>query len=81
MLQGLQTFPDAYKKRVSLWVRQSQWGWHSFANMDGYRHEETLSEYDFGRGHKELYAVQSQEDKKTKRMHLIGFVPIHIGYI
>lgn len=54
--------------------------------MDGYRHEETLSEYDFGRGHKELYAVQSQEDKRQKnasdwfranphRLHLgvIGF--------
>lgn len=49
---GLQTFPDAYKKGVPLGT-QSQWGWHSFANMDGYRHEETLSEYDFGRGHKE----------------------------
>lgn len=48
--------------------------------MDGYRHEETLSEYDFGRGHKELYAVQSQEDKR-QRMHLIGFVSTHIGYI
>lgn len=82
---GLQTFPDAYKKGVPLGT-QSQWGWHSFANMDGYRHEETLSEYDFGRGHKELYAVQSQEDKRQKnasdwfranphRLHLgvIGF--------
>ena len=77
--------PDAYKKGVPLGT-QSQWGWHSFANMDGYRHEETLSEYDCGRGHKELYAVQSQEDKRQKnasdwfranphRLHLgvIGF--------
>lgn len=84
-ITGLQTFPDAYKKGVPLGT-QSQWGWHSFANMDGYRHEETLSEYDFGRGHKELYAVQSQEDKRQKnasdwfrvnphRLHLgvIGF--------
>ena len=84
-ITGLQTFPDAYKKGVPLGT-QSQWGWHSFVNMDGYRHEETLSEYDFGRGHKELYAVQSQEDKRQKnasdwfranphRLHLgvIGF--------
>ena len=56
-ITGLQTFPDNYKKGVPLGT-QSQWGWHSFANPDRLTSEETLKEYDFGRGKKELYATQ-----------------------
>lgn len=63
---GLQTFPQAYKKGVPLGT-QSQWGWHSFANIYDYKHEETLGEYDFERGHKEWYAVQSKTDERRKK--------------
>lgn len=57
---GLQTFPERYSLGVPLGT-QSQWGWHNFANPQNYRHEETLKEYDFGRGKLEPYAVQFNE--------------------
>lgn len=59
-ITGLQTFPVEYSKGIPLGT-QSQWGWHSFPNVNGYRHDETLKEFDFGRGRKELYAVQFSE--------------------
>lgn len=61
---GLQTFPDYYRRGVPLGT-QSQWGWHSFPNTENYRPEEALKEYDFGRGHKELYAVPSGESGRA----------------
>jgi hypothetical protein len=57
---GLQTFPAMYSKGVPLGT-QSQWGWHSFPNPDGYRMEETWKTYDFGRDRLEPYAVQFDE--------------------
>ena len=45
---------------------QSQWGWHSFANPDRLTPEETLKEYDFGRGKKELYATQFKEEGRQQ---------------
>jgi hypothetical protein len=64
-ITGLQTFPDNYKKGVPLGT-QSQWGWHSFANPDRLTPEETLKEYDFGRGKKELYATQFKEEGRQQ---------------
>lgn len=82
---GLQTFPELYRNGVPLGT-QSQWGWHSFPNPDGLRHEETLKSYDFGHGHPELYSTQLKEPARGKdacdwyrvnphRLHLgvIGF--------
>mgnify|MGYP001255356712 FL=1 len=57
---GLQTYPESYAKGIPLGT-QTQWGWHSFPNPNNYKLEETFKEYDFGRGHKELYAVQFNE--------------------
>ena len=57
---GLQTFPEAYSPGVPLGT-QSSWGWHSFDNPQHFTFEETLREYDFGHGHKELYASQYSE--------------------
>jgi hypothetical protein len=62
---GLQTFPAAYAKGVPLGT-QSQWGWHSFANPERYLPEEALKEYDFGHGHKELYATQFNEPGRPR---------------
>ena len=42
---GLQTFPSMYSKGVPLGT-QSQWGWHSFANPQGYKSEEVLKAFD-----------------------------------
>ncbi len=85
---GLQTFPDAYKAGIPLGT-QSQWGWHSFGNPESLKPEEALKEYDFGRGHKELYAIQPKEDGRAKdasnwyranphRLHL-GIVGFELG--
>lgn len=57
---GLQTFPELYSRGVPLGT-QSQWGWHSFANPENYTHDETLRDYDFGRGRTEPYSVQFNE--------------------
>lgn len=57
---GLQTFPELYSKGVPLGT-QSAWGWHSFPNTENYTTEETLADYDFGRGRMEPYAVQFKE--------------------
>ncbi|MDE6193619.1 MAG: hypothetical protein K2M83_06520 [Muribaculaceae bacterium] len=62
---GLQTFPETYTNGVPLGT-MSDWGWHSFPNTEDYRFEETLKEYDFGRGRKELYSVQFKEDGRQK---------------
>lgn len=85
---GLQTFPEMYSKGVPLGT-QSQWGWHSFGNPNHYKREEYLKEYDFGRGHKEIYACQFKEDGRQKeaanwyrmnphRLHL-GIVGLELG--
>lgn len=64
-ITGLQTFPEDYKKGVPLGT-QSQWGWHSFPNPENFKPEEVLKEYDFGRGHKELYSCQFKEKGRQK---------------
>lgn len=61
---GLQSYPLFYKKGVSL-CAQSDWGWHSYPNTEGYKVEETWGAKDLGHGHEELYAVQHR-DKTTR---------------
>ncbi len=58
-ITGLQTFPARYSKGVPLGT-QAQWGWHSFPNPEGYKHHETLKNYNF-RGKEEPYSVQFNE--------------------
>lgn len=60
---GLQTFPELYSGGVPLGT-QSDWGWHSFPNPEGYRFEETLAGHDFGRGRIEPYACQFKEKSR-----------------
>lgn len=82
---GLQTFPEEYSLGVPLGT-MSDWGWHSYPNTENFTPEETLKDYDFGRGRKEPYAVQFKEPGRNHdavnywrenphRMHLgaIGF--------
>lgn len=87
-ITGLQTFPERYSKGIPLGT-QSQWGWHSFDNPRNLKHEETLKEYDFGRGKLEPYSVQFNEDGRQKdasnwfrvnphRLHL-GIVGLELG--
>lgn len=88
---GLQTFPDVYAAGVPLGT-MSDWGWHSYHNTDSLRFEETLREYDFGRGRNELYSVQIKDDERKRaacdyyrvnphRLHLgaLGFEGIDVN--
>ncbi len=87
-ITGLQTFPERYSKGVPLGT-QSQWGWHSFDNPRNLKHEETLKDYDFGRGKLEPYSVQFNEKGRQRdaadwfrinphRLHL-GVVGLELG--
>ncbi len=80
---GLQTFPELYSKGVPLGT-QSQWGWHSFANPEKYTHDETLRDYDFGRGRTEPYAVQFNEAGRPKSAadwYRVNPHRLHLGII
>ncbi len=61
---GLQSYPQFYAKGISL-CAQSDWGWHSFPNVNNYKESEYLGAVDLGHGHEELYAVQ-YKDKTTR---------------
>jgi protein-glucosylgalactosylhydroxylysine glucosidase len=63
-ITGLQTFPDEYAKGIPLGT-QSEWGWHSFPNREGYKIEESLKDYDT-HGRKVSYAVQSSTLERNK---------------
>ncbi len=80
---GLQTFPERYSLGVPLGT-QSQWGWHNFANPQNYRHEETLKDYDFGRGKLEPYAVQFNESGRPQAAadwYRINPHRLHLGIV
>lgn len=61
---GLQTFPNEYAKGVPLGT-QSEWGWHSFPNTEGYKIEESFMDYDV-HGRKVPYAVQTAKVERNK---------------
>ena len=79
---GLQTFPELYANGVPLGT-QSDWGWHSFPNPHCYRLEESFREYDFGHGHKELYATQPKEGRAAAAADWYRVNPhrLHLGTI
>ena len=80
---GLQTYPEFYSLGVPLGT-QSQWGWHSFPNPQNLKAEEALKEYDFGRGHKELYAVQFNQKGRqhdASEWYRINPHRLHLGNI
>ena len=75
-ITGLQTFPDVYKNGVPLGT-QSQWGWHSFANPDGYKPEDAWREYDLAVDIRR-YILVNLKKKDVNVRHPIGFVLILI---
>lgn len=79
---GLQTFPEIYAEGVPLGT-QSQWGWHSFPNLENFTTEETLKDYNF-RGWDEPYAVQFNEPGRSRDAadyFRINPHRLHLGYI
>ena len=81
-ITGLQTFPEHYKNGVPLGT-QSEWGWHSFDNPEGYRIEESYQMYDFGHGHRELYATQPKTGRAKEAADWYRSNPhrLHLGCI
>ncbi|MDR0233141.1 MAG: hypothetical protein LBI82_13665 [Dysgonamonadaceae bacterium] len=81
---GLQTFPEIYETGIPLGT-QSQWGWHSFPNVNNYKHEETLIEYDFGRRRMEPYSVQIEKGTQRQKdaVHYFRANPhrLHLGIV
>jgi hypothetical protein len=63
-ITGLQSFPDAYARGISLGT-QSEWGWHSFIDTAHFKFEESLKEYDLN-GRKVKYSVQWHEPERNK---------------
>ena len=61
---GLQSFPEIYKNGVPLGT-QSQWGWHSFPNVNSYKPEETWKTYNY-HSQNEPYAVQFSEAGRSQ---------------
>ena len=62
---GLQSFPEMYAAGVPLGT-QSQWGWHSFPNPEGFKPEDAFRSFDFGHGHEEVYSCQFREPGRQK---------------
>ncbi|MCM1522586.1 MAG: hypothetical protein NC039_08050 [Muribaculaceae bacterium] len=80
---GLQSFPELYKNGVPLGT-QSQWGWHSFPNTENLTRQETLKDYDFGRGRQEPYAVQFNDagrQKDAANYYRVNPHRLHLGAI
>ncbi|MCH5346812.1 MAG: hypothetical protein J1E63_06855 [Muribaculaceae bacterium] len=63
---GLQSYPAEYSNGVPL-TTMSDWGWHSFANVDNLEHAETTREMDLGHGHKEVYAVEYKQGGRQQQ--------------
>lgn len=59
----------------------SNWGWHSFPNSGKYTINDVLRTYDFGRGHKEVYAVQLKEGRGKAASDYLRVNPhrLHLG--
>ncbi len=80
---GLQTFPDLYAPGVPL-GNYSEWGWHSFSNPEKFTHDETLVNYDFGRGREEPYAVQPKTPERNRaaaEWFRVNPHRMHLGYV
>ncbi len=61
---GLQSFPDLYENGIPLGT-QSEWGWHSFVNRDGFTFDESLKKYNF-HGREITYAKQWAENGRQQ---------------
>ena len=57
---GLQSYPSSYKEGIPL-NTMSDWGWHSFPNLENLSHEETLKSLNL-HDRESLYAVEYKED-------------------
>ena len=61
-ITGLQTFPEFHQTGIPL-CTQSQWGWHSAPNPNGYRLEDSLVDYTTFDGRRVSYPYQPRDEK------------------
>lgn len=61
---GLQSFPEAYKKGISLGT-QSEWGWHSFIDTSDFKRSEAIKTYHLN-GRDITYTVQWNSPERNK---------------
>lgn len=79
---GLQTFPELYANGVSLGT-QSDWGWHSFSNINNYKIEESYKTYSI-HDKKVNYKVQwDTGDRKEGAANYFRVNPhrLHLGLL
>jgi hypothetical protein len=57
-ITGLQSFPETYDNGIPLGT-ESEWGWHSFPNVNHYKFSETLRSYNV-HGRQVAYSVQGK---------------------
>lgn len=79
---GLQTFHKEYRNGVPLGT-MAQWGWHSFPNPKGFRAEEVLSAFNFGRDRDEWYSCQFKTGRQKEASDYLRSNPhrLHLGII
>ena len=79
---GMQTFPELYRNGVPLGT-MAQWGWHSFPNEDGYKAEDALKAFDFGRGREEWYSCQWKTGREKAASDYLRANPhrVHLGTV
>lgn len=65
-ITGLQSYPLDYQNGVPL-CAMSEWGWHSFPNVDSLRDEESQKVMDLGHGHDEVYAVEYKTEGRNRK--------------
>lgn len=65
-LTGLQSYPEEYKAGVPV-STMSEWGWHSFPNIDNLQASESQREMDLGHGRKEVYAVEYKDGSRNAK--------------
>ena len=79
---GLQTFHQLYRNGVPLGT-MAQWGWHSFPNTEGFKAEDALRSFDFGRGGEEWYSCQLKDERGKKASDYLRVNPhrLHLGIV
>jgi hypothetical protein len=79
---GLQSFPQLYENGIPLGT-QSEWGWHSFPNSQGYKFEESLQDYDYY-GRKVPFSVQVRMPERSRdAVNYLRMNPhrLHLGIV
>ena len=73
---GLQSYPLDYKNGVPL-CAMSDWGWHQYPNSKNLKPSESEKSFDFGHGHKEVYAVEYKKKEDGRHKEATEFLRVN----